>query len=106
MASLSDYTSNMIKKHKGKKRLEQVKQALRQPYTWPGGYPIQFVTYDGCMCHKCVRADFRAVVTDTKMGVGGWNVTPEPFFEGLFFCVECGEQLETAYGPSLDEIEA
>ena len=88
-------------KQNGQKAINKVKDALRQPYAWPGGYPIQFFSYDGCICHKCVRANFRAVVADTKMGTGPWNVVPEILWEPFGACVECNEELESAYG--LDE---
>ncbi len=79
-------------------RINRVKQALRDVYSWPGGYPIQFFAYDGGICHKCVRQNFRAVVNDTKMNAGGWNLDTEVLWEGTHFCAQCGDQLETAYG--------
>jgi len=30
-------------KQSGQKAINKVKDALRQPYAWPGGYPIQFL---------------------------------------------------------------
>ena len=81
-----------------RERINEVKQALRNVYAWPGGYPLHFFAYDGCICHKCVRENFRAVVADTKMGAGGWNLGVEILWEGLNACANCGELLETAYG--------
>ena len=80
------------------KRVEAVKEALRQPYTWPGSYPKTFVSYDGCLCAKCVRGNFRAVVADTRMNVGPWNLKVDILWEGQSFCADCGIELETAYG--------
>jgi hypothetical protein len=80
------------------KRTEAVKEALRQPYTFPGAYPKTFVSYDGCLCQYCIRENFRAVVRDTTDNVGPWNVTVDVLWEGDVFCADCGRQLETAYG--------
>lgn len=88
----------MTATHKSKDRVNHVKQALRDVYAWPGGYPIQFFAYDGNICHGCVRKNFRSVVNDTKMNAGGWNLDTEILWEGVHHCAECGEQLEAAYG--------
>lgn len=79
-------------------RVQAIKEALRQPYTWPGAYPKAFVSYDGCLCLKCVRSNFRAVLVDTKMKTGPWNLEVDVLWEGKVFCTDCGNELETAYG--------
>jgi hypothetical protein len=89
-----------MKKHK---RLESIKQALRQPWTFPGGYPLSFHSYDGPLCHQCVKGNFRAVVNDTRMNCGGWNVTVDVIWEGEAWCADCGDEIETAYGPLKEE---
>lgn len=83
---------------KKNKRVEDIKEALRKPYAWPGGYPKTFVSYDGCLCAGCVRGNFRAVVNDTKMKAGPWNLTVDILWEGEAFCADCGEEIEPAYG--------
>ena len=80
------------------KRIEAIKDAVRQPYTFPGMYPKTFISYDGCLCHKCVTSNIRAVFNDTKMNVGPWNLRVDVLWEGAFYCADCGEELETAYG--------
>jgi len=88
-----------IKEQRKQETMKQVKQALRQPYAWPGGYPLQMATYDGCICHKCVRKNFRAVAVDTRAGYGGWAIqSVDILWEGEHACVECGAEIETAYG--------
>mgnify|MGYP006297493415 CR=1 FL=1 len=79
-------------------RVNAVKEALRQPLTWPGAYPKTFIAYDGPLCHECVRADFKAVLQDTRANVGPWNLRVDVLWEGDHFCNDCGTQLETAYG--------
>jgi hypothetical protein len=80
------------------KRTEAVKEALRQPYTWPGAYPKTFVVEDGCLCQYCIRENFRDVVRDTKSNRGPYNVIVDVLWEGEVFCADCSRQLETAYG--------
>lgn len=84
-------------------RTEAVKAALRNPYTWPGAYPKTFVSYDGCLCHKCVRSSFRAVVNDTRDNRGAWNLRVDVLWERKAWCADCGSEIETAYGPSEEE---
>lgn len=81
------------------KRLESVKETLRHPYTWPGHYPKTFFTHDGCLCHPCARVNFRVVCADTKLNAGPWNLTVDVLWEGEEQCVECGTEIESAYGP-------
>jgi len=85
------------------KRVENIKEALRQPYTWPGAYPKAFLVHDGVLCSECVRRDFKVIVNDTRMNVGPWNVRVDVLWEGVFDCVECSKPIETAYGPERDE---
>lgn len=89
-----------------RKRINEIKKALRNPYTWPGAYPLSFYSYDGLICHKCVRKHFREVLTDTKTNVGGWNLFVDVVWEGTAFCAECSAEIETAYGPSEDADES
>lgn len=94
------------KQLQGKLTLQKVKDALRNPYTFPGCYPIQMWTYDGCICHKCVRSNFRAIVMDTKSGFGGWDIRAvDVLWEGTEYCVECGKQIESAYGGVEEAVE-
>ena len=85
-------------------RTEAVKEALRQPYTWPGAYPKAFATYDGLLCPKCVRQNIRAVFNDTRMNVGPWNVFVDVVWEGEASCADCADEIETAYGPTEEEL--
>ena len=48
--------------------LIRVREAIRNPYAWPGGYPIYTVLYDGALlCATCARIqaqDWFTVWTD------------------------------------------
>lgn len=56
--------------------LKQIKEDIRHPYAWPGGYEIAFVTNDGeILCHQCARENFREVCDSTMHGIeDGWQI--------------------------------
>lgn len=86
--------------------LEQVKQAIRSPHAWPGGYPVYTILSDGeVLCPKCARAEFKQIVRATREKLrDGWRAAGvEILWEGEEYCAHCGEELESAYGPGESE---
>ena len=55
---------------------KQIKQYIRQPYAWPGGYEIVFITEDGgILCHECARNNWREICDSvTHDNNDGWKV--------------------------------
>ena len=87
------------------REIEAVKRAIREPYAWPGGYPVYTVMDDGdLLCPDCARAEFKQIVRDTKMQIGGcWTVLgAEILWEEMdgtpAICSHCEKKLQTAYG--------
>jgi hypothetical protein len=82
--------------------LEQVKNAIRNPYAWPGGYPVYVIMSDGEMlCPKCARAEYKQIVRDTKTTDRGcWTAAgADVYWEGADqHCAHCNEPLPSAYG--------
>jgi hypothetical protein len=82
--------------------IEQVKRAIREPYAWPGGYPVYTVMADGeLLCPDCARHNFRQIAWATKNGGrGGWQAAgAEVYWEGSDQeCACCGTALQSAYG--------
>lgn len=82
--------------------LIRVREAIRNPYAWPGGYPIYTVLYDGeLLCATCARSNYRLISEQTRhtdlncgwAALGAeiyWEGPPEP-------CAHCGQMLESAY---------
>lgn len=63
--------------HRRMASLSDVKASLRAgEFAWPGGYSTYFITSDGgCLCHKCVRKEWRQVVWDWLQNCSsGWRV--------------------------------
>jgi hypothetical protein len=82
--------------------LKDVKQAIRQPYAWPGGYPLHIVMGDGgCLCCDCAKQKFRQIARSTIQGQrDGWNVAGVMInWEDVdLSCDHCGRTIESAYG--------
>lgn len=70
------------------KAIEQIKDLIREPYAWPGGYEKFAVMNDGgLLCAECCKAHFRLIVEDTKGNYRtGWDAAG----------VDCAANLESA----------
>ena len=82
--------------------MKAVQQAIREPYAWPGGYPVHVVLSDGdLLCTQCARAEYRQLSeADRDQGRTGWEpIGAEIFWEGEESCGHCGTTIESAYGP-------
>ena len=82
--------------------LTDVKNAIRHPYAWPGGYPVYTVLSDGeLLCPACAKENFKLVAHSTihPYNRDGWQaVGAEVFWEGEATCGHCGKPIESAYG--------
>ena len=81
--------------------LEKVKDAIRNPYAWPGGYPVYTIMADGeLMCTECARENYKLIVQATKDQLrDGWQAYgADVLYEGSEYCCHCGKELESAYG--------
>ena len=82
--------------------VKDLKQALRNgPYTWPGGYPLYFITSDGAaLSFKAVRENLRCVIWSIKNKVNdGWRVQAMAinYEDNELYCDHTGEKIESAY---------
>ncbi len=82
--------------------LGQVKRAIREPYAWPGGYPVYTVMADGeLLCPECAKQNFRQIVADTN---SRWNNNWRAAGAGVKWegpdehCCHCNKALPSAYG--------
>jgi protein-arginine kinase activator protein McsA len=49
--------------------LKDVKEFIRLPYVWPGGYERVAVTSEGAiLCHECAKKNFESIVEEMKDG--------------------------------------
>lgn len=86
--------------------INQLKEAMRNPYAWPGGYPVYPVMDDGALlCTECARKNFRNILESTRNERhDGWHcIGAEVLWEGTEYCAHCSKQLESAYGEEESE---
>lgn len=83
-------------------RIRQVKEYIRAPYAWPGGYTKILVMHDGeVLCSDCARADFRLIVSSTRTGArDGWQAEGVTLHqEGpALYCANCNKYIPSDYG--------
>ena len=81
--------------------LRTVKQAIREPYACPGGYPKYIVMADGeSLSIATAREHWRSIVHSTLNGYGdGWAAYgAEINWESELYCAHTGERIESAFG--------
>jgi hypothetical protein len=74
------------------KATRQVKEAIREPFAWPGGYLKTVICSDGgCLCPPCAHKEWYQICHDTIKGwATGWEVVGSGIiWEGKTNCDEC-----------------
>ena len=86
-----------------RKRINELKDAIRHPYAWPGGYAKRILLSDGeTLCQSCCKEHFRSILDSTKHQLhDGWVFeTVYIHWEGdSEYCAHCNAQLDSEYGP-------
>jgi hypothetical protein len=51
-------------------------RAYKEPYAWPGGYPVYLLLRDGALlCRKCFKGEYRSIVWDLDNECNtGWDL--------------------------------
>ena len=60
-----------------RERVNALKNMIREPFAWPGGYEKISIMSDGCfLCKHCVKDNFSLILSATKEEdrFGGWNL--------------------------------
>jgi hypothetical protein len=80
---------------------KELREHIRRPYAWPGGYPFYAITSDGaCLCMRCCRTEYRQISYAVRHALNdGWRV--EAFDinweDTNLLCDHCNEPIESAY---------
>ena len=81
---------------------KSIKQAIRDKYAWPGGYPLYLLTSDGAaLCVDCGKKEYRNIVRAIHHNVyNGWKVTAADvnWEDTELYCDHCSQPIESAYG--------
>jgi hypothetical protein len=90
--------------------IREIKKALRNgKYSWPGGYPLYFITTDGePLSFEAVRAEWRQVVASCfayRDGSSDWHIVDIDMNleDPSLFCAHTGQRIESAY--SEDQVD-
>ena len=78
---------------------KHLKDAIRNKYAWPGGYPFMFVCNDGdALCANCARENYRQIALARRYRMDdGWRV----ICADIFFGEEDSEYAQCAHCSTL-----
>lgn len=80
----------------------QFKLFVRQPFTWPGMYPLFSIMDDGgCVCHKCAKENAKQIISSTRSeSKDGWQCAGVDinWEDTSMTCDHCGDTIKSAYG--------
>ena len=78
-----------------------VKQAIRDKYAWPGGYPLFLITEDNAvLCCDCGKKEFRNIADAVhRNDNNGWKVIAADinWEDPDLYCDHCSKRIESAY---------
>jgi hypothetical protein len=81
---------------------DEIKQAIRQKYAWPGGYPLFLVTSDGAaLCVECGKKEYKQIAYSVRHNLkDGWQVEGADinWEDTELYCDHCSNPIESAYG--------
>ncbi len=82
--------------------IDAVKDMIRQPYAWPGGYAKVMIMADGdSMCAHCVKENYHSILRATRDNDrSGWQAyAAEIHWEGApLQCCGCAMDIPSEYG--------
>ena len=85
--------------------INALKNFIRLPYAWPGGYQLVAIMRDGgILCVDCCEAEYKNILDSTKHGLeDGWDFYGvDVVWEGPNYnCAHCEKEMETEYGDPL-----
>jgi hypothetical protein len=87
---------------KTRDRINSVKNIIREPYAWPGGYTKLRGMADGeTLCAECVKENYRLILRSTRDNDrSGWAAyAANVHWEGSpLYCANCNKDLPSEYG--------
>lgn len=82
-----------------------IKDIIRAPYAWPGGYAKVLLMSDGeCMCSACAKENYRLILRATRDNDrndrSGWQAYgAQIHWEGApMQCCNCNQDMPSEYG--------
>lgn len=82
--------------------INSVKNIIREPYAWPGGYAKMMAMTDGeSLCAQCVKDNYRLILKATRDNDrSGWQAyAADIHWEGApMTCAHCNKEMPSEYG--------
>jgi hypothetical protein len=82
--------------------LRDVKSAIREPYAWPGGYPLYVLMNDGeALSIEAAKENWRSICWSTlHKSRDGWDAAGVDinWEDTNLVCAHTGKPIESAYG--------
>ncbi len=79
----------------------EIKNAIRNKYAWPGGYPLHLVTSDcETLCITCGKKEYKQIAYATRHTLNdGWRVVAADinWEDPDLYCCHCDARIESAY---------
>jgi hypothetical protein len=80
---------------------KHIKNFIRRPYAWPGGYPMYLILDDGgALCKKCAKSEWPTICRSIRDNTAdGWNpIAIDINWEDATLCCDhCSKPIESAY---------
>jgi len=88
-------------------KVKALKDFIREPYAWPGGYAKVLYMNDGePVCKECAKENYKLILRATRdCDRSGWNVEAvDIHWEGAsMICANCNKELPSEYGEPDEE---
>ena len=92
---------------------KELREAIRTPYAWPGGYKTIIILSDGeAICHECAKKEYRRLSNSLRNQSPHCNDGWYPSFWDAYWegppipCTNCNKPIESAYDdPDQDTTE-
>lgn len=79
----------------------RVKQAIRDKYVWPGGYPLFLIMSDSAvLCVECGKKEYKQIAYSCRHNLNdGWKTESADinWEDQELYCDHCNKQIEPAY---------
>ena len=80
---------------------QDIRQAIKYGYDWPGGYPLFLILSDGgALCIACARKEIRNLIQAYRWNErGGWKpgAAEVNWEDPELYCANCEQRIESAY---------
>lgn len=89
-----------------REKINKLKEFVRKPNVFPGGYTQVMIAHDGApICHKCVKEELKNILHSTKGEYKDQWEFVDTFInweDESLYCSHCYKQIPSEYGDDKD----